>query len=77
MSGTTCGWTNLEGQSGLVLVSSMTCDHTHRIRSEYGPNMDRQPSKRRQKINEKSTQNRGNIDTRSTENRQEFLEVEF
>ena len=36
ISGTTCGWLNLEAQSGLVLVHVNTRDNTDRLRTDYG-----------------------------------------
>ncbi len=39
--------------------------------------MDIKPRKHPHLIDEKSTQNRGNIDATLIENRQDFLEVEF
>ena len=72
IGGTTCGWTNLEAQIGLVLVPENMRDNevrirskykqiTDRIQTEYGLNIDRNPSKRRQKLDETSTQKRGKL----------------
>ena len=55
LRGTTCGWTNSEAQSGLVLLPVNTRDNTNIIRSNN-----------RQKTKQTSTQ----IDEESTENRQ-------
>ena len=55
LRGATCGWTNSEAQSGLVLLPVNTRDNTNIIRSNN-----------RQKTKQTSTQ----IDEESTENRQ-------
>ena len=65
ISDTTCGWTNAEAQSGLMLLPMITRNNSDRIRTEYG----QKPSKHRQKIDEISTENRANIDRKSTENK--------
>ena len=65
ISGATCGWTNTEVQSGLVLVPENTRDSTDRIRTKYG-----------QKTKQTSTENRLNTGRRpeetSTENRRKI-----
>ncbi len=61
ISGTTCGWTSPEAQSGLMLLHVNTCDITDRIRTEYRKNIDRETNKHRHKIDKEYTQNRANI----------------
>ena len=65
ISGATCGWTNTEMQSGLVLVPENAHANTDRIRTKYG-----------QKTKQTSTENRLNTGRRpeetSTENRRKI-----